>query len=132
MPRPTQEPSSRVIFRLPLSVHQSWVATAKSKDLTLSNWLRAQITEGEQLALQEKAKPKRGKPKVVDVYRVVDPALLTSITRIGINLNQISRQLNQAVVVGQPLEAVAILVELQRIHVQLARLKSEHTITDAE
>ena len=78
----------------------------------LSPWIRS-------LALGQRVKKDRFPP--------VDPQLISSLSRIGNNLNQLARLANTQAASGFDLEAQKVLVVLNEMHEQLDRIEQEHT-----
>jgi hypothetical protein len=129
-PRPPKEETKPVSFRLPLRIFDAWQDLAKASNLTMSNWLRAQIKEVAIEAEQTKIKRRRGQPEIHILYQRCDPALIREIARIGSNLNQLSRQINTAVG-GRQIDVIQFLTVFHQIRDELAHLQRSHTTTPA-
>lgn len=65
--------------------------------------------------------------KIKKLYTPVDPDLIFELQKLGINLNQIARKVNQDSKSGMPLELFQILSELSRITETLNEIKEAHT-----
>lgn len=110
-----EKPTAHIGLRLPPSIAAQWKAAAKSQDKTLSDWLRAQIHDLE-VRMQETKGKRRNKREVIKSFQKTDPVLIRELVRIGVNLNQISRQANRAALMGQTIQVISflmVLVEMQ-------------------
>lgn len=65
--------------------------------------------------------------KIKKLYVPVDPELNVEIKKIGINLNQIARQVNQSIKVRNSINIFQVLSELSRIRQVLDEIKEAHT-----
>ena len=65
--------------------------------------------------------------KIKKIYTPVDPDLIFELQKLGINLNQIARKVNQDSKSGMPLELFHILSELTKITESLNEIKEAHT-----
>lgn len=110
-----EKPTAHIGMRLPPSVAWHWKSAAKAQGKTLSDWLRSQIHDLE-IRMKETNKTPRNKRDVCKTFQKADPALVRQLVRIGVNLNQISRQANRAALMGQTIQVVSfllVLVEMQ-------------------
>lgn len=69
-----------------------------------------------------------GQPEKKDRFPPVDPKLITTLSRIGNNLNQLAHRANTAAKAGSfNIEAVGLLRAVHEIQQQLDRIEQEHT-----
>ncbi|MDE2422298.1 MAG: plasmid mobilization relaxosome protein MobC [Gammaproteobacteria bacterium] len=106
-----EKPTSHVGLRLPPSIALHWKTAAKAQGKTLSDWLRAQVHDLE-IRMAETNKKPRNKREVCKTYQNVDPLLIRELVRIGVNLNQVSRQANRAALMGKTIQVVSFLLVL--------------------
>lgn len=88
-------------IRLTEQEHSDLLANKGKKEL--ATWLR-------ELGLGAKARPK------------YDPDLVRQVARIGTNLNQIAKAVNQSASLGSPIDKAKIALELTVIREQLSSL----------
>jgi hypothetical protein len=110
--------TDRVAFRLPKAIAEQWKTAAAARRQTLSDWLREQISDGDIQQNPTKCRPRRIRETVRN-YQKVDPELVRELARIGNNLNQIARQINQAVARESKIEVASFLVALTAIQAEL-------------
>lgn len=65
--------------------------------------------------------------KIKKIYTPVDPDLILELQKLGINLNQIARKVNQDSKSGKSLDLFQILSELSRIRELLSEIKEDNT-----
>jgi hypothetical protein len=113
-----EKPSAHIGLRLPPSIAEHWKLAAKSQGKTLSDWLRSQVHDLE-IRMTETHKKRRCVRETIVSYQRVDPILIRELVRVGVNLNQMSRQINHAVFVGQTIEVASFLTGLAFIQSDL-------------
>ena len=127
-----EKPTAHIGLRLPPSIAAHWKLAAKSQSKTLSDWLRAQIHDLE-IRMQETKKKRRYTREVIVSYQKVDPELIRQLVRIGVNLNQLAKQINHAKVIGQPIDVVSFVMGLSLMHRELNdTLSSLHSKNSSE
>ena len=122
MPRPAAaDPLIPFPVRLRTSQVEVWRLEALKAGVTLSDLLRSHLTI-------ESAKPLG---KAVPLKRVkltaspaVDPELTRAINRAGNNLNQIARNINSAMLIGDGVHLVSLLTEMKKIRETLDAIYS--------
>ena len=105
--------------RVPVDVAKRWREHAAGRSLSISDWLRQAIEPDSVRVIGRIGAPKMARRK----FSAADPALLLAISRLGNNLNQIARALNEASMQAQrvdTLRCLQVLVEIQRELVVLA------------
>ncbi|MCE8026075.1 plasmid mobilization protein [Billgrantia aerodenitrificans] len=65
--------------------------------------------------------------KIKKVYTPVDPDLISELQKLGINLNQIARKVNQDSKAGKSLEILQVLSELSKITESINEIKEAHS-----
>jgi hypothetical protein len=84
--------------------------TSKDQNLTMSEFIRKSVNSKIENAPA---------PKTKKVYKVADPKLLYELNKIGVNLNQIAKNLNEK---KTDVSNVAILKELVNLETKLNEL----------
>lgn len=103
-------------LRLTPSEAENWDAAAKADGKTVSDWLRSKVGDANSF--------KKRSLRVV----VSDPDLVRQVAKIGNNLNQIARAVNQCAQYGtviQTIELIALLTSIQQEIKDLVREKKE-------
>jgi hypothetical protein len=109
----------KVTFRVESEIKKIWQAAANAdKDhKSLSDWLRSKISHLDfSSRLTKKKTPTVNPPRE---YNRADPELIREIGRIGVNLNQMSYQINRANIVGQPIDVLSFISGLAEIQAEL-------------
>lgn len=110
----------RLAFRLPSAVADEWKQAAESKGVSLSDWLREQVDGDDVETIAT------GKKTPVRVIRrpapKADPALVTGVAKIGNNLNQMARALNECRLIGDAVQLVEVAAQLAAIRADLLSL----------
>lgn len=76
--------------------------------------------------LSKMATPKKGKPKRVAVVRELDQKLLYEVNAIGVNMNQIARGINLALLTDGEISEVNLLNSLVKIENKLVEILERH------
>ena len=103
----------RLSFRLPASVADAWRAAAQAADLSLSDWVRSQVSVGGGVTVTTRKPSPRKIPKLRTVVPV-DPLLIRAVANAGNNLNQIARSLNSGDADVSTSAILVMLVETER------------------
>lgn len=98
--------------------YQRYSNAAKWMHLSLSDFFRNALDSGT-LTHRSAPKPRKKRPEKV---RHVDPELLTAINKIGNNLNQIGKGIQQVRWIGEEISLSAVLLELVKIEHDLAEI----------
>ena len=110
---------ARIGFRLPPEVADSWRSGAKDSGLSLSDWLRCKIEGGVVTGLPTPA-PTVKKKKIHD--NGCDPKLMQQLAKIGNNVNQIARALNECRRANNVVHVVQVLSVLKSLSEKLGEL----------
>jgi hypothetical protein len=116
----SSDPLKTLALRLPQSLVEELRATSEAQNVSLSDLLRARLSDREVKPLGIPT-PRRRPPKKRGTVSG-DPELIRSLSKIGNNLNQLARSANIAGKTGQPFEALEILSELHLIRQQIMEL----------
>jgi hypothetical protein len=108
---------ARLGFRLPPEVAQDWKTRAKASGQSLSDWLRSQIDAKAVTGL-----PTPSGKKSRDHHNGCDPVLIQQLARIGNNLNQVARALNECRKAGDEVQTIEVLSVLRGIEESTAEL----------
>ncbi|MBU2750121.1 MobC family plasmid mobilization relaxosome protein [Acidithiobacillus thiooxidans] len=103
----------RLSFRLPAAVADAWRAAAQAAGLSLSDWVRSQVSVGGEVPVTTRKPSPRKIPKLRTVVPV-DPLLVRAVANAGNNLNQIARSLNSRDVDVSASAILVMLVETER------------------
>ena len=103
----------RLSFRLPAAVAASWRTAAEAAGLSLSDWVRAQVTVSGEIPVTTR-KPSPRKSPVHRTVVPVDPLLVRAVANAGNNLNQIARALNSVDADVSTSAILVMLVETER------------------
>ena len=96
-------------FRLPENVADAWTKAAEKSEMSLADFIRSQVkVDGVDLPA-----PRRKTPARKMKYLPADPALVRQVARIGNNLNQIARAVNQQGVINHELELLRMLESIK-------------------
>lgn len=109
-----------VSARLPAAVAAEWRAAAAGSGLVMSDWLR-QVVDRDSVRVVDYRRPRPRRR-----FSPVDPTLLLAVARIGNNVNQIARLMNEHSLGAQRIDALRclrVLVEIQR---ELASVAHAH------
>ncbi len=129
MARPRKEKELLVVvpIRLPADFVERIDAEAKSSGESRSDVFRRRIDSG------KSEKPILGTGKSTPQKRErlskasrADPQLLMQLSRIGSNVNQLAKSVNIGALAGKSNDALAVLIELERIEGHLRRLSAAH------
>lgn len=102
-----------VNLRVTQSTHKTWKKAAQESDMNMGDWLRSQISvDGVLVPTTKKPSPKK-MPKRRN-YTPADPELILQISRVGNNLNQISRWCNTHKSASNTIEVVSHLIAIQQ------------------
>ena len=104
--------------RVPVEVAKRWREQAAGRSLSISDWLR-QAIEPDSVRVTGRI---GGSTMTRRKFSAADPALLRAISRLGNNLNQIARALNDASLRAERVDALRCLQALREIQRQLAAL----------
>nr|WP_272487364.1 MobC family plasmid mobilization relaxosome protein [Citrobacter braakii]WBU75728.1 MobC family plasmid mobilization relaxosome protein [Citrobacter braakii] len=108
---------ARAAFRLPADVLAEWHTKAKAGGYkNLSDFLRSAVDSRQVTGLPTPAAKKRS------TDNGCDPALIQQLAKIGNNLNQIARALNECRKAGDVVEVVEVLAVLRSNEAAIAEL----------
>ena len=111
---------ARLGFRLPVEIAQDWKSRAQAAGLSLSDWLRSQIDADAVTGL-----PTPTKRVKKTIHNGCDPKLMQQLAKIGNNVNQISRALNECRRAGNVVHVVQVLSVLRGLSEKLDGLFPE-------
>lgn len=108
------DPLVSLSLRIPQSLRDQLKTQAIEAGVTLADQLRARLAFDAIKPLGVPVKRHRA-VQLLDRGRSADPALLRHIAAIGSNLNQVARAVNAGALVGNPMQAIEVLVLLRAI-----------------
>lgn len=116
---------TRIAFRLPEDVAESWRQAAEDARMSLSDWLRKQVrVEGVRPVVTGIPTPTQSR----SLSRNSGPAdrdLVQAIAAVGNNLNQIARSLNR-LDAGQGYQHADLLYLLVQMEARLTEIRKDH------
>lgn len=141
MKETTKDQAPNKMTLLPVRLPEHFVARIKSEakedNVSASDVLRKYIQfDGERVQKTDgKKSPRRREVKELGEISGVDPKLLAELSAIGRNINQIARCLSDVNLINQlsdahvAVGALEVMVELQKIRVELSRIADAHQVS---
>ncbi len=111
-PREKRETIKRL--RLTEAEAEKWEASAADAEMNLSDWIRSKVGNAKETHIQKAKKP-------VNVI-TADPAMIRELAKIGNNLNQIARSLNQCSKNGSLVQVIEVTLVLKSIERDLSHV----------
>lgn len=113
---------ARAAFRLPSEVLTEWKQKAEEGGYrNLSDFLRAAVDGRQTTGIATPDRRKRKQPKLA-AANGCDPQLIAHLARLGNNLNQVARALNECRKSGSVVELAEVLAVLTSIEQQASQL----------